>query len=91
MSNQVRLVSYFTTKEAQKAIKTAKTGTHFYVHVQVNLPVQDEPDSYYPGYSSIKLSRKEAQKFVENLLSPTLEEKGARIKVSQTLDTFWIG
>jgi hypothetical protein len=90
MNNQVRLVFYYTSSEAQKAIRTAKTGTKFYVHVKVDLPVLSEPDSYYPGYSWVKLTRKEAQKFVESLLSPVLEARGARIKLSMTLDTVWI-
>jgi hypothetical protein len=87
----LRIINYYTRSEAQKAVKNAKAGTSFYLHVRIELPVDVDDNTWYNGYGSVKLSRKEAQKFVENLLSPTLEEKGARIKVSQTLDTFWIG
>ncbi len=88
-----------TTAQAVTAIRTAPTGSRFALHVRVDLPVVGKPDHVYAdaGSHGLSLSRNDALKIVKNLMSETLENKGARIPITTRYwgatnnCTIWIG
>jgi hypothetical protein len=72
-----------TRAEAEKIIKSAKTGATFNVSIRIDLPIEGKPDRIFPdaGASYIGVSKKEALRLVRDLMSETLEAKGARLPI----------
>ena len=97
-----------TTAEAVEEVKKAirrKARTKFLVRVRVDLPLKDKENHAFRdgGSSFVRIDSKQAVNLVSNLMSETLEERGARIPVSITEESwelvgkvekrinFWIG
>ena len=79
-----------------------RKGTKVCLHVRIDAPIEGEPDKVFPcGLASyIDLSYREAAKLVENMLTDTLQARGARIPFHITehtregfapFRTLWIG
>lgn len=71
-----------TLAEAVKLIRDAKTR-HFSAMVYPELPIASQPGKCFPGCATIKLSRPAAIKYATDLLSATLEDRGARLKITE--------
>lgn len=71
-----------TLAEAVKFLKRAKTR-NFSAMVFPELPIPDRPGKCLGGCASIKLTRPSAIALAQDLLSPTLEGRGARIKITE--------
>lgn len=82
---------YLTTAEAVRMVKRAPKGTRFSIHIRTDLPVADEPNRYFPkgGAHYLNLSRSDALRLAQNLLSSILEAKGARMLFQKT--TYTVG
>jgi hypothetical protein len=84
ITNRNENTYHATRAEAEKLIKSAKAGSQFNLSVRVDLQIADDPDHIYPdgGASYMPLSKKEALRLVNSLLSETMEkEKNARLRI----------
>lgn len=72
-----------TVAQAVAIVKRAPTGTRFYVMVRNSAPIEGKADREFPNglACSIRLSRADAARTAENMLSSTLEGRGARIPI----------
>jgi hypothetical protein len=78
-----------TATEAVRLI-TITTGKSFHISASINLPVPSKPGFYFPGYSTAKVSRKTAVRFVTDALA-SFEERGARIEIKEYEKILFIG
>lgn len=106
-SNQNEKTYNATRAEAEKLIKSAKAGAQFNLSVRVDLRIEGDPDHVYPsgGASYMPLSKAEALRLVNSLLSETMEkEKNARLRIrtyereswknkhgNRIITIYWIG
>lgn len=89
----------FTRVEAANFMSRAPVGTRFAVSIRIDLPCGEDKFFRDAGATYVNLSRKDAKKICLELMSDTLEERGARIPVRvhsyKVLDeervTYWIG
>lgn len=72
-----------TREEAQKIIKAAKAGATFNVSIRMDLPIEGQEGHCFRdgGASYLPLSKKEALRLIHDLVSDTLEERGARLRI----------
>lgn len=70
-----------TRAEARKLIRAAKTGATLNVSIRIDLAIENDPEHVFRdgGFSSVAVSKKEALRLVDSLLSETMEAKGARL------------
>lgn len=88
-----------TTAEAVAMIRKAAAGSRFSLHVRCNLPIADSDDRIFEGVggSYLNLTRKDALRLAGDLVSQTLEARGARVPMSVRFDTetgrrnYWLG
>jgi len=82
--NESSTTYILTTVEACKLIRKAKTGIRFCVHLRFDLPVDGDPGKVYRGAGSgfVDVSRKDATRIVKQMIAPSLEVSGARIKMT---------
>jgi hypothetical protein len=72
---------------------------HFCLRVRLDARIEGNPDRIFPDalFSYLNISRKEALRLVSDMLSPTMEARGARITIDETKfvdaerPTYWIG
>lgn len=83
MKNQNEKVYQATRAEAQEIIKRAKVGSTFNVMICVDLRIADNPNHIFQdgGTSSISVSKKEALRLADSLLSETMEGRGGRLRI----------
>jgi len=91
----------FTKEEAIAFVKKAdRTNSgKFCLRVRLDAPIEGKPDRIFPDAlcSYLNISRKEALRLVSDMLSPTLQERGGRIRIEETSfadskrPTYWIG
>lgn len=101
MSKEQREEMLLTRDEAVKLVKkvTQHSCGTFCLHVRLDAPVIGETGVYFPDGCAtyLRLSRAQALSVVKDMLSPTLEGRGARIKVTKSTypgsdkPTYWIG
>jgi hypothetical protein len=83
--------------EAVRLVKRIPAGSKIYLHVWLDLPIEGEPDKLIPcgGSTSVELSRKEALRVAQELLTPLMEERGARVRIAvhpcHNYTAYWIG
>ena len=72
-----------TREEAQKIIKAAKAGSTFNVSIRMDLPIEGDAEHVFRdgGASYLPISRKEALRLARDLVSETLESRGARLRI----------
>lgn len=73
-----------TREEAARIVRRVlKAKGRCHLSVWNPAPIEDKPDHVFPGglHTSIKLGWNEAMRVCENILSETLEKRGARIPV----------
>lgn len=71
-----------TRAEALAMLKRAPTGSRFLVVVHAELPIVDTvPTKIFPGFACVSVSRAEAIRVADSLLSETLEQRGARLSI----------
>jgi hypothetical protein len=72
-----------TREEARKILKAAKVGATFNVSIRVDLAIENDPEHIFRdgGFSSVSVSKKEALRLADALLSETMEQKGARLPI----------
>jgi hypothetical protein len=77
----VRTDYQFTSEELIAAIKKQPAKTRFYIMGYQSAPIVCEPDTVFRDAISfsVKLSRAEALKHAKDLLSATMQQRGARI------------
>jgi hypothetical protein len=75
-----------TTAQAVRLVKQAERtrGTRLMLRVRIDTPIDGEPDKVFRdgAFGSVELSKAQALKLVSTMLSPGLEKRGARIRVS---------
>jgi hypothetical protein len=76
--DRIETVYLFTREEAIDFVK--QRGFAIYAHINVDMPVENDPDHFFPGRTSLQLTHKEAIRFVGNALSEVLERRGARMR-----------
>jgi hypothetical protein len=69
-----------TKARAHMLVRKYRRSHTFFLHIGVILPVNES--QFFPGSTCLRLSRKMAMKAVDDVLSPALEERGARIRVN---------
>ncbi|MHB0968138.1 MAG: hypothetical protein ACYC36_17005 [Bellilinea sp.] len=80
----------FTAAEAVKFINKV-SGKQFRVSANIELPIPTSGgSSFFPGYVTVRTTRKEAVRVVESVLDH-FEERGARIKVQEYQKIIFIG
>jgi hypothetical protein len=79
----------FTRDEATALIKAAAKGSEFCVHIRNDMPIIDKPDSVFSGCLSsyLNTSKAEALRLVLDMLSPTLESRGGRMRIRAVTST----
>jgi len=89
---------YLTTTEAVALVKRSeRERAEWALLVGFSAYLPNNPEQHYPyGCTTyLSLSRADALHIVQRCLSPTLEEKGARIKVVRRVSgervTYWLG
>jgi hypothetical protein len=97
-----------TREEARKVLKAAKTGATFNVSIRVDLAIENDQEHVFRdgGFSSVSVSKKEALRLADSLLSEAMEQKGARLPIrsyerekyargtslaKQWVTSYWIG
>lgn len=90
-----------TTKEAVAFVKKAPAGVRFALHAGVSLPVVSNDTHIFYGSTYVNISRKDALRIVEDLVSEVWEACGARVPITvrtytgqfsgTTTTTYWIG
>ncbi len=78
-------------EEAKKIIKAAKAGSTFNVYIRIDLPIDGGTDHFFRdgGSSYISVSKKDALRLAGELVSETLEGRGARLPIqSYDRDTY---
>lgn len=70
-----------TRAEALAMLKRAPSGSRFLVAVRAELPIVDNPTKIFPGFACVSVSRAEAIRIADSLLSETLEQRGARLSI----------
>lgn len=106
MPDSVKKVMLLTTEEAIELVKRSERvkGSRFAVYVRLDAHIENAPDHVFPdGCSSyVSLSKSEALRLVSNTLSPVLEKRGGRIRITEHRSdntalkmadtvTYWIG
>lgn len=73
-----------TRAEAIRLVKAQPNKTRFYVHVSHNAAIAGDPDHVFTAGCSagVRLTYKDALRLAEDLLTPTLEAKGGRMRIS---------
>lgn len=72
-----------TRADALAMLKRAPSGSRFLVAVRAELPIVDNPTRCFPGFACVSVSRAEAIKVANDLLSETLEQRGARLSIRE--------
>jgi hypothetical protein len=72
-----------TREEAEKLIKSARSGARFNVMIRVDLPIAGDDEHVFRdgGCASIGVSKKDALRLARELISETLEGRGARLRI----------
>ena len=85
------------TRDAKLLIRKAHVGSYFYACCSVQLPTPTSEEDKargitrgFPGYTSVKISRKASLRLVADLLKD-FEERGARINIRIIDKSFFIG
>lgn len=82
----------FTAAEARAFIKRHSKGRALFVRAGSSLPIDGEPDDrVFPGSCLVKVPARTAIRYVDDVLSETLEQRGARIRVSMSDKCLFIG
>lgn len=71
-----------TREEADKFIRNFKGPVRFSVMPTAFLPIPDSDNKGFDGIAFLSVSRAEFRKVVFNMLSETLQKRGARIRLS---------
>jgi len=83
MSQEVEKTYHATCEEAQKIIRSAKTGSTFNVSIRIDLPIEGNEGHVFRdgGSSYLPVSRKDALRLARELVSEILEGRGARLPI----------
>ena len=76
-----------TRAELRALWKSAPARTRYRLTVEPQLPIKHEPGRCFPGYSSARVTRAEFLRVGLDLLSETMESRGAMLRVRIITDT----
>ena len=79
-----------TIKEAKSLIRNRPAGTTFFASCSVNLPLGHTEGRVFPGYTNVKISKKEALRMVGDVLE-NFEERGGRINIRASKRCCFVG
>lgn len=85
-----RYATQFCTRdEAFAHLRKAKAKTTVFIHAGSFVVTEDLGDNKQRGFDSstnVKVSRKIAEKYIGDILSEKLQERGARLKIVYSID-----
>ncbi len=72
-----------TREEANAIIRSASAGSTFNVYIRMDLPIAGNPENFFHdgGCSYVSVSKKDAMRLARELLTETLERRGARLPI----------
>lgn len=87
METKAQVTHYCTRAQALKLVNQQPAGTHFAVMMSRDAPIDGEPGRIFPdGLSTcFSISRRDARKLTQAMLSEVLEARGARFPITITL------
>jgi hypothetical protein len=86
MSNDTKTEHVLTSRaDALKLLRGFPVNTRIYLHIFIDAQLPATPDKYIPDAfnGSVKISRDEAEKFVNDAFTDTLEKRGAALNISE--------
>lgn len=77
-----------TTADAMRLARNVSGKVRFQVRVDASLPIEGEPEKYFPGATYLSVSRADFLKVLGDICGEVLERRGGRIGLRLHAPTF---